>query len=444
MRAGRSMDIAIINSRQDPAGITIRRHLLALLHTSGETVAEHGGRRYTFLETEGRLIHETGLDRRVDADLVIFISRHTSMHPFPALTVHATGNYRDAALGGEPGTLPPAAPEWMHAILGKLARFAPAGFRVSYEVTHHGPTDLQVPSLFVEIGSTAEEWADDAAGLAVARSILDAQPAAGLNLIGFGGNHYAARQTAISLGTPAAFGHIAHTREVEHLDAGMVERMRAMTGAEAAYIDRKALAAPVLRRIERLLADAGIPRLSESELYAVAEIGWENYRAFLELAGVVAPGARLHLNRITGAGTPVAVRLDPGRVDEALRIDRDAFFRGAGALPVIHLTSERGDLLPVFLTYEAHRSGEIHDLITLCVKIIISDEQTAADGDCLIIRKIRFDPDKARSLGVPKGPLFGRLAAGFEIEVQGAIITPAMVSTCSEKKIHVPGLERYT
>jgi D-aminoacyl-tRNA deacylase len=438
------MDIAIINSRQDPAGVTIRRQLLTLLGTSGNAVAEHEGRRYTFLETEGRLIYETGLDLRVDADLVIFISRHASMHPFPALTVHATGNYRDAALGGEAGTLSPAAPVWMHALLANLARFAPAGYRVSYEVTHHGPTDLHLPSLFVEIGSTAEEWADDAAGLAVARSILEAQPAASLTLIGFGGNHYAARQTAISLATPAAFGHIAHTREVEHLDAGMVERMRVMTGAEAAYIDRKALAAPVLRRIERLLAEAGIPRLSESELHAMAEIGWENYRAFLALAGEVAPGARLHLNRITGAGTPAALRLDPALLDEALRTDRDAVFRGAGALAVIHLTSERGDLLPVFLTYEEHRSGEIHDLIRLCVKIIISDGQAAADGDCLIIRKIRFDPEKARSLGVSKGPLFGRLAAGFEIEVHGEIITPTMVSTCSEKKIHVPGLERYT
>jgi D-aminoacyl-tRNA deacylase len=437
------MDIALINSRLDPAGINIRTHLLALLGDPSGAAAVHGHCRYTFSETEGRLIHETGLDRRVDADLIVFISRHTSTHPFPALTVHATGNFRDAALGGEPGTLARAAPAWMHAVLSRLVAYAPPAYRVSYEVTHHGPTDLRTPSLFVEIGSTAQEWSDPAAGLAVARSVLDAEPQPTLNLIGFGGNHYAARQTAISLAMPAAFGHIAHSREVEALDAGMVERMRAMSGAHAAYIDRKSLPAPVLRRIEGLLRTCGIPRLSESELHAAAQIGWERYAAFLRLAEEVAPGSRIRPNRIGGCGMPAAVRLDPDLVEEAVRIDRDAFFRGIGALSVAHLISPRGEVLPVFLTGEEQRSGEIHDLIRLCVKIIISDEHAAADGDGLIIRRIRFDPEKARSLGVPKGPLFGRLAAGCEIEVQGAIITPAMVSTCSEKKIHVPGLERY-
>lgn len=70
-------------------------------------------------------------------------------------------------------------------------------------------------------------------------------------------------------------------------------------------------------------------------------------------------------------------------------------------------------------------------------------ENTAVEEDRLILRRTRFDPGLANKQGVPQGPLFGRLAAGKEISINGKVITPAMVSVCSERVIHVPGLEKY-
>jgi D-aminoacyl-tRNA deacylase len=96
------------------------------------------------------------------------------------------------------------------------------------------------------------------------------------------------------------------------------------------------------------------------------------------------------------------------------------------------------------MTYESHSSHIINDLNTLCVKIIRNKEITATEKDTLIIHKVRFDPRKARELGVPPGPSFRHLADGQDVRIDGRVITPDMVSSCSEMKIHIPGLEKYS
>jgi D-aminoacyl-tRNA deacylase len=437
------MHIAIVNSALDPAGVAIRRQLLELLDNPAAEPVSHCGNLLSFVETADRLIYEEGLDGRVDADLILFVSRHTSTRPEPALTVHVTGNYGGAIFGGRKGELAVAAPAWMHAILREMAARAPAGYRVSYEVTHHGPTDLATPSLFAEIGSTEAEWRDPAAARAVAASILAAAPGAALTLIGFGGTHYAARQTAIALATPAAFGHIAHSREVAGLDAPMVRQMREKSGAQAAYIDRKALPGAVLSRLEALLAEQGIVALSESEIHAIGDLAWEDYAAIRRLAEETAPDSRISVHAMAGRGDPVAFEIPEEVLAEALRVDRGRFLRRLDALPVVHLSSSTGKMLPIFISYDKNRSTLIDELITLSIDIVTGEANNSVDGERLILRKRRFNPKKARMLGVPQGPLFKELASGNAVELDGRLVTPEMVSEWSERAIHVPGLERY-
>ena len=436
------MRIALINSKQDVAGVTIRRHLEILLTTGGRwPLAEN--HTLAFHEVDGRLIHQDRIDDEVDADLILFISRHASAQPTPALTVHVTGNYETADLGGEPGALAPAAPAWMRAILQNLAARAPEGYRVSYEVTHHGPTALSTPSLFVEIGSTATEWADPAAGRAVAESILSAAPEETINLIGFGGTHYAVRQTGIALSSRGAFGHIVPTRQAGAIDPGLLRAMQEASGAVAAYIDRKSLPADEIGRIERMLDDAGLIVLSESEIHDASGLAWAAYLRVRALAGEIAPGSRIRIHGLAGEGTPVAVRISPDLIEETVKTDKVGFLNGLDGLPVAHLSKGSKEVLPAFIGFEDASSRLASDITTLCVKLLLICEDAVIDGDNLVLRKVRFDPEKARRHGVPKGPLFATLAGGKAVEIGGRRVTPDAVQTTSVTRIHIPGLERY-
>lgn len=436
------MRIALVTSLQDAAGMNIRSHIRQLLEEGRG--ADVPNRTYIFHDVEGRLIHAEHVDARLDADLVIFLSRHSSFKPVPVLTVHVTGNYRAAELGGEPRTLAPAAPAMMQATLRALARHCPEGYRVSYEVTHHGPTDLVHPSFFVEIGSTEKEWTDPVAGRAVAEAVLSAIPQDPVPLIGFGGTHYAVRQTEIALTSRGAFGHIAHTREIAELDEEMVCSMMEKSGAVAAYIDRKALDRPALDRISGMLDVLAIPRLSESEIAAIGHLPWDTYCTIRKMAGAVSPGARCYIHALRGDGVPELVRIHPELLAETVKTDEPGLLKELDFLPVIHVSTQDNRLLPEFITWPEYSPEIIHALNTLCVKIIRSKEITATERDYLIITKIRFNPLKARELGVMPGPSYKELAGGRPVVVDGRTITPEMVSSRSEIRIHIPGLEKFS
>jgi len=436
------MKIALVSSHADPGGFTIHEALLSLLATPHEPYSLERHELFHH-RVRGRLIYQDHLDRDMDADLIIFLSRHSSVNPVPVLTVHVTGNISGAEFGGMERSLAPAASAWMHAVLRGLAGNAPPGYRVAYEVTHHGPSELTTPSLFVEVGSTEKEWRDETAGLAVARSVLSADPADCIPLIGFGGTHYAARQTHIALNSRGAFGHIAHTREVPSLDAGMVRQMLEKTGAVAAYIDKKAIPGKDLSHLDALLAGCNVMTLTEGDLNHFGGLSWETYQKILALARECVPGCSVTLHGQGPEGEPVVINVDSVLLDEAWKCNQGEFLKRLDRLPLVRLSTRKKPVWPSFITIGENSGNVLHDLISLCVNIIRRGEITFVAGDHLTICRHRFDPDRARDLGIPPGPLYGQLMNGCPVRIGDREITPEMVRTRSEKRIHIPALEKF-
>ncbi len=147
----------------------------------------------------------------------IVLSRHRSEARVKSLTVHHTGNPLPQALaGGRPRELgvanPPRAKQLLQLLAQKAEEVGLSGeFEVTLEVTHHGPTSIEAPMVFVEIGSSEEEWRDQRARRVMAEAVVEAvegglprcRPAAG-----FGGGHYARKHTRLMLESDICYGHI--------------------------------------------------------------------------------------------------------------------------------------------------------------------------------------------------------------------------------------------
>ncbi|MFW9935850.1 MAG: D-aminoacyl-tRNA deacylase [Candidatus Thorarchaeota archaeon] len=160
-------------------------------------------------------IHADNLDNQFSADLFIFASRHKSAAFQPALLTHIPGNWADADLGGKPSTLCIAPPSAMkialHTLLSERERLGLTDWACGLEATHHGPFIESTPVLFVEIGSTEQEWQNPVAAEIVARTIVSVAqqyqtpyPVA----LGFGGPHYCPGFTRLNVETSYAVSHV--------------------------------------------------------------------------------------------------------------------------------------------------------------------------------------------------------------------------------------------
>jgi D-aminoacyl-tRNA deacylase len=219
------------------------------MYSSGEVFLKH-------VDTEG--IYTDTVDVGFRPDVVIFASRHVSESNESALTVHWAGNPTSRAeLGGKPRSLPPTDPARLRrALLAlDLARERlKLNYAVTLEATHHGPTELGVPTLFVEVGSTEREWNDKTAGLAAAEAIWAAatsEPTNCRTAVGFGGGHYCNKQSNAVRRDGYAFGHLFSKYFFDDYEPSVVQMAYDLTvgGCKTAVIDWKGIRSPARTRL---------------------------------------------------------------------------------------------------------------------------------------------------------------------------------------------------
>ncbi|MFX1319743.1 MAG: D-aminoacyl-tRNA deacylase, partial [Promethearchaeota archaeon] len=159
----------------------------------------------------------------------IFASRHKSAAFQPALLTHIPGNWADADLGGKASTLCIAPPSAMkvalHTLNSERQRLGLHDWACGLEATHHGPFIDATPVLYIEIGSTEQEWQNPIAAEIVARTIVSVAKRYSTPyppVLGFGGPHYCPGFTRLNLETDYAVSHIVPKYHLDILSESLV------------------------------------------------------------------------------------------------------------------------------------------------------------------------------------------------------------------------------
>jgi len=263
------MTVLVIASQRDPAGLNIASSLSREYGFDRST--DYPDTRITKKEdvllarVEQESIHVEGVDSIAPTTSVIFASRHTSEKGQPCLTVHCPGNVlNENPYGGKPRSLALVEPNRMRTALISLSESREElrlPYLVSLEATHHGPTELPVPCMFVEIGSSPREWGDPDAARAVARAIWAAatHPSDGTPAVGFGGGHYSWKHTESVVKDRFALGHILSKYFFAEYDPSIVELAFQKTLGECrhAVIDKKGVRGTERKILVDFLEESG-------------------------------------------------------------------------------------------------------------------------------------------------------------------------------------------
>jgi D-aminoacyl-tRNA deacylase len=287
------MTLLIISSMEDPASTNIKKGLLKLSNWNeldkfyNNIVYQYSKKKDIVMITiNDSMIKHENLDKEIKEKLglnprqAIFISRHRSITGTPTLTTHPIGNYGNAEFGGKAKTLCKSSPKMMVQLIRIIKRNAKKEklyHKVCLEVTHHGPY-IEIPTLFVEVGSNEEEWKKQKPADTIAKSILELiqtyqyeedLPRDIPVLLGIGGGHYAPRFTDIIFEKKAAFGHMIPTYQIEagNINEEMLEKALHNTpNVKGVYIHRKSIKKSKATEFRNIFEKKGIPVISSKEL----------------------------------------------------------------------------------------------------------------------------------------------------------------------------------
>jgi len=448
-------DLAIVVSRADEASVHIGQRLREIVSwdeavDESKADAAGGGAVYRHENVVMRTFekrHLAMVDVAAAFDsprLIVFASRHAG-DTGPLLTAHHTGNFGAAEYGGESRALARAAPAALAAVYDAFLEYAPSEYDIGLECTHHGPTAVGAPSLFVELGSDATQWEDPAGARAVARSILalaDVDPDTARefgrcrHLVGFGGGHYVPRFERIVAETDWAVGHVAADWCLDEIGeptaaTDVIDAAFAASAAEYAVLeaDRPALQA--------VIEDLGYRVVSETWVRETDGVALHLVERLESMVCTVDAGLRFGTPARESGGTSTDPILGavPDTLSTALNaVDQDATRQAIHEHALAYETDHGGSRATGAVVVPDRAAGR--NLQERFVAVLAAGyDAVELDGDTIVAHRSEFDPELARKAGVEPGPDFGSLAEGESVTVDGDHVDPGDVTVERERRL---------
>jgi len=413
--------------------------------------------RYRIIEIRDHHIYQDRIDEKMtsfgfDTDLIIVASKHKSKDGRSVLTAHFTGNPMDADFGGRPRELSIPAPQIMCSILNNMEEMAKnTCYSTNMESTHHGPTDMKTPMVYAEIGSSEEQWIDPIAGDIVARAILEAQPKNVPVGIGFGGGHYASRQTELILETDVTFGHNFPDHQLPYVDKSMVMQAYEKSKADFIYFDRKSMNSKERERLYGIIGELGYTLLRESEIKEIKGLPWDCFLKIKAMCDELCPDGKFKITGLFRSSFDKTYKSIENREElelstctineellkETINADRNKTISMLKEYAPIYTEMKNGTISNYIIGIGKDTKTAMQNVTNECIKILKEHYEIKyiPAENILYIISNKLDPKAAREFGIPPGPMLSELAKGNSVVVRGRTIEPDMVHKRKIKEI---------
>jgi D-aminoacyl-tRNA deacylase len=213
----------LVAYEKDPAGYNMAKFISQKLKKNGDI---YNGKYFDLAIIQTPVISADWLDEKFDYDGYVFLSKHAAESNVLALTCHNTGNFSDANFGGYNRQVCIPHPSLQKLYIQNLwsARTNFPEFQITIEATHHGPTALSKPALFIEIGTTENEWNNVNLCNSVAQIIIDVMNKKQKSYpmgICFGGTHYSDKFTSELIHGSYSLGTVIPKYAFEQMDKSL-------------------------------------------------------------------------------------------------------------------------------------------------------------------------------------------------------------------------------
>lgn len=210
----------LIAYQDDPAGHNMAKFLSQKMTLDGDIFR---GKYYDLIIITSPAISADWIEEKFDYDGFVFLSKHAAVSGVLALTCHNTGNFSEAKFGGNDRQVAVPHPFLQKTYLQTLKKHQSqfSQFQITIEATHHGPTALTKPSIFIEIGTTEQQWTDislcNSVAILVHQVLSNPIPESPVAIC-FGGTHYSSKFTYELLEGKYALGTVIPKHALDNLD----------------------------------------------------------------------------------------------------------------------------------------------------------------------------------------------------------------------------------